>query len=84
MKRGWRVYLLSCRDGSLYCGMTNDLWRRLFAHGAGRVKYTRGRLPVELVFSEPVRDRSHALKREIAIKRLSREGKLGLVERARF
>lgn len=75
----WRVYLLRCADGTLYCGCTNDLERRLERHAAGQVKYTRGRLPVELVFSEPAADRSAALRREAAVKRLTRAEKLLLV-----
>jgi putative endonuclease len=70
------VYLLECRDRTLYCGITNDLARRLKAHSRGEVKYTRGRLPVEVVYSESARDRSAALKREAAWKRLSRAQKL--------
>jgi len=75
----WLVYLLRCADGSLYCGCTNDLERRLGAHGRGRVKYTRGRLPVEVAYSERARGRSAALKREAAIKRLTRAEKLALL-----
>lgn len=77
---GWAVYLLRCRDGSLYCGATNDLARRVAAHGAGRgARYTRSRLPVELVWAEPARDRGAALRREAAVKRLDRSAKLALV-----
>jgi putative endonuclease len=79
----WFVYLLRCADGSLYCGVTNDLRRRLGAHERGRVKYTRGRLPVELAHAEPARDRSAALRREAALKRLRRADKLALIARAR-
>jgi predicted GIY-YIG superfamily endonuclease len=69
----WLVYLLRCSDGSLYTGITNDLPKRLEAHAAGRAsKYTRSRLPVKLAYSEPQRSKSVALKREAAIKRLSR------------
>lgn len=75
---GWLVYLLACADGTLYCGITNDLERRLSRHQAGAVKYTRGRLPVRVVYHEPARDRSSALKREAAVKRLSRSAKLRL------
>jgi predicted GIY-YIG superfamily endonuclease len=76
----WIVYLLSCRDGSLYTGITNDLPKRLKAHTAGRAsKYTRSRLPVQLVYSEPQRSKSAALKREVAIKRLRRPEKERLV-----
>ena len=72
----WSVYLLRCADGTLYCGATNDMTRRLAAHARGRVKYTRGRLPVELAHLEPAADRSDALRREAAWKRLSRAEKL--------
>ena len=73
---GWLVYLLRCADGSLYTGITNDLPKRLAAHAAGRAsKYTRSRLPVRLAAAEPQRSKSAALKREAAIKRLSRDQK---------
>ena len=74
------VYLLRCADDSLYCGWTTDLARRVRAHERGVAsRYTRARLPVELAASWPVRDRSEALRREAAIKRLPREAKLALV-----
>ena len=58
------VYILRCGDGSLYTGCTNDLPRRLRAHQSGRgAKYTRSRLPVELIYQEPAADRSAALRR---------------------
>jgi putative endonuclease len=77
---GWRVYILRCGDGSLYTGATNDLAQRLAAHATGRgARYTRSRLPVELAWSAPVRGRSGALRREAALKRLSRAEKLALV-----
>ena len=80
----WYVYLLRCGDGSLYTGVTNDLSRPLAAHQAGRgAKYTRSRLPVELVYQEMLPDRSAALRREAAIKRLPRTGKLALLEAVR-
>ena len=73
------VYLLRCRDGSLYCGWTDDLERRLTAHNAGKgARYTRSRKPVRLVWSEELADRSAALRREIAIKRLTRAQKMVL------
>jgi len=76
----WTVYLLRCRDGSLYTGITNDLARRLAAHRAGKASaYTRSRRPLRLVYREPARDRSAALRREAAIKRLTREAKLELI-----
>ena len=81
--RGWRVYILRCGDGTLYTGATNDLARRLSAHAAGRgARYTRSRLPVTLAWSAPARGRSGALRREAAIKRLSRAEKLGLAASA--
>jgi putative endonuclease len=83
-RRGWCVYLLRCRDGSLYAGATNDLAARLARHAAGRgARYTRSRLPVELVWTARVRGRGEALRREAALKRLRRAEKLALVERGR-
>lgn len=77
----WTVYILRCGDGSLYTGCTNDLPRRLEAHRSGKgAKYTRSRPPVELVYREEALDRSAALRREAAIKRLDRREKLALVE----
>ena len=74
------VYLLRCADGSLYCGWALDLEARLAKHGAGQAsRYTRSRLPVQLVWSRPVADRSAALREEARIKRLSRREKLALI-----
>ena len=76
----WYVYLLSCGDGSLYAGSTNDMSRRLAAHQQGKgAKYTRSRLPVELVYQEEAPDHSAALRREAAIKRMTRQQKLKLL-----
>lgn len=76
----WFVYMLRCGDGSLYTGCTNDLPRRLEAHQSGRgAKYTRSRLPVALVYREAAADRSAALRREAAVKRLTRRQKLALI-----
>ena len=76
----WYVYLLRCGDGSLYTGATDNVPRRLAAHQAGKgAKYTRSRLPVELVYQETCPDRSAALRREAAIKRLPRNRKLALI-----
>ena len=76
------VYLLRCGDGSLYTGYTDDVERRLAVHQSGKgAKYTRSRLPVELVYSEELPDKSAALRREAAIKKLTREKKLALIER---
>ena len=75
----WVCYLLRCADGTLYCGITNDLERRLAMHNAGEgAKYTRGRTPVRLAYAEPCPDKSTALRRERAIKRLPRAEKLGM------
>lgn len=77
----WVVYLLRCRDESLYCGITNDLPARLKAHSSGKgAKYTRGRGPVELVYCEECDDKSDALKRELQIKALPRQKKLELIK----
>jgi len=80
----WVVYMLRCRDGSLYTGITNDLSERLAAHRAGRgARYTRARLPVRLVYREARATQGSALRREAAIKRLPRAAKLALVVTAR-
>lgn len=79
----WLVYILRCRDGSLYTGITNDLPKRLKAHAAGKAsRYTRSRLPVRLAYQEPQPTKSRALKREAAIKMLPRRAKLELVASA--
>jgi predicted GIY-YIG superfamily endonuclease len=77
---GWCVYLLRCGDGSLYAGITNDLEKRLAAHRSGRgARYTKGRGPLRVVFREEVADKSAALRREHALKRMPRRQKLALV-----
>jgi uncharacterized protein (TIGR02453 family) len=78
----WFVYLARCADGSLYTGVTTDPARRERAHNEGRgAAYTRSRRPVRLVHLEPARDRGAALRRELVIKRLSREEKEALMGR---
>ena len=78
---GWHVYMLKCCDGSLYTGYTDDVERRISVHQRGKgAKYTRSRLPVELVYREKLPDKSAALRREAAIKRLTRQQKLLLVQ----
>jgi putative endonuclease len=75
------VYLLRCADGSLYCGWTTDMQRRLDAHRSGTAsRYTRSRRPVELAAVIPVADRSAALREEARIKRLPRRAKIQLIE----
>ena len=74
------TYILRCGDGTIYTGWTNDLERRLAAHNAGKgSKYTRSRLPVELVYHESFDTKEEAMRREWAIKQLSREEKLALI-----
>lgn len=76
----WFVYILKCNDGTLYTGITNDLGKRVSSHNKGTgAKYTKTRLPVELVYHEESPDRSSASKREYQIKKLSKKDKLNLV-----
>ena len=80
MDKQWTVYILRCGDDTLYTGITNDLPARLEAHRTGKgAKYTRGRGPLELLYSENCADKSEALKRECAIKALRREDKINLI-----
>ncbi len=77
----WHVYIVRCSDGSLYTGITNDLVRRIEKHNAGKgAKYTRSRLPVTLVWSERKSAESATRRREAAIKKLTRTGKLSLID----
>ncbi len=82
MASSWYVYILGCADGSLYTGVTTDPERRLQEHNAGALgaRYTRPRRPVELLYQESAPDRSAALKREYAIKQLSKARKLSLID----
>lgn len=76
----WTVYLARCGDGTLYTGVTTDPDRRLAQHNAGRGgAYTRSRVPLTLVYREDAGDRARALRRERAIKRLTRGEKERLV-----
>lgn len=76
----WYVYMLRCSDETLYTGITNDLSARIRAHNAGTgAKYTRGRGPVELVYSEELPTHGEALRREYTIKQLKKEQKLALI-----
>jgi putative endonuclease len=75
-RKKWFLYVLKCGDGTLYTGITNDMQRRLRQHNDGSAsRYTRSRLPVKLVYREPCRSRSLALRKEWAIKRLPRKEK---------
>jgi putative endonuclease len=77
----WSVYILRCGDGTLYTGIAVDLDKRLEAHRRGvAAKYTRSRLPVALAYEERQPDRSSAQKREAALRRLGRTGKLALLD----
>ena len=76
----WYVYMLRCGDGTLYTGITDDVDRRLAAHRSGKgAKYTRGRGPLELVYTEEQPSKSAALRREVEIKKLRREQKEALI-----
>ena len=82
MSESWKVYILRCGDGSLYTGIAMDVQRRFEMHSAGKgAKYTRGRGPLELVYTEECGTHSDALRRELAIKALPREEKLKLIEK---
>ena len=75
------VYILRCKDDSLYTGWTNDLEKRLAAPNSGKgAKYTRGRGPVKLVYSEQLTTKEDALQRECEIKKMTRSVKLALIE----
>lgn len=77
---GYWVYILRCGDGTLYTGIAADVERRLRAHQSGTgAKYTRGRGPLCVVYREELPDKSAALRREAAIKRLKRTEKLALI-----
>ena len=77
------TYILRCADGTLYCGWTNDLEKRLAAHNVGTgAKYTRSRRPVELIYYEEFATKREAMSREARIKRMSRQEKLSLIHTA--
>ena len=74
------VYLVECSDGTLYCGYSTDVWKRVKTHNAGRgAKYTRARRPVKLIYFETYPTKREALQRDAAIKKLSRNDKITLV-----
>ena len=76
MESVWYLYILRCGDGTLYTGITTDVEKRLEAHRSGKgAKYTRGRSPLELIYREKCGSHSDALKRELTVKKLSREQK---------
>ncbi len=76
----WSVYILRCSDNTLYTGITNNLGKRIKSHSSGQgSKYTRSRLPVELVYQEQAENRSEATRRELEIKGLSRGDKMKII-----
>lgn len=80
MEKIWHLYILECGDGTLYTGITDDVQRRLAQHSSGRgAKYTRGRGPLRLVYSEECGTRAEASRREYAVHRMTREQKLNLI-----
>ena len=78
----WFVYLVRCQDTTFYCGIAKDLDRRLAEHNSADkgAKYTRGRRPVELVFTEQTSSRAKAAQREGQIKRMTRAQKMALIQ----
>jgi len=77
----WSVYIIKCRDQTLYTGITNNLPKRLEMHESGQAaKYTRGRGPFKLVYQEFLENRSLSTKRESEIKKLTKEDKNSLIE----
>jgi len=81
----WWVYLVRCADGSLYTGIAKDVRSRVAGHNRGTgAKYTRGRVPVQLVYRERVGSRSDALRREYAIKRLPKAEKRRMIAASRL
>ena len=79
----WSLYIIKCRDESLYTGITTDIPRRLKEHNSKKgAFYTKNKIPVELVYQEVIPNQSEARKREAAIKRLTRPQKLTLTKTA--
>ena len=81
-QKKWLIYILECRDGSLYCGITNNIEKRLKQHEGeikGGAKYTRSHWPCKLVYKEKSASRSEALQREIEIKKMSKIEKQSLI-----
>jgi len=78
----WFLYILRCSDNTFYTGITNDLQRRLDKHNDGRAsRYTRGRLPVQLIYHERCRNKSSALKKEYTLKSLTRREKIHYIKK---
>ena len=82
MEQSWKLYILRCGDGTLYTGITVDVEHRFAMHQSSKgAKYTRGRGPLELLYVESCGTHSEALQREVAVKRLTRQEKLQLIEK---
>lgn len=78
--KNWYLYILECGDGTLYTGITDDVQRRLEQHRSGKgAKYTRGRGPLKLVYTEECGTRTDASKREYAVHRMPRKEKLKII-----
>jgi len=85
-QNNWLIYILECKDDSLYCGITNNLEKRLKQHKGevkGGAKYTRSHWPCKLVYKEKSANRSKALQRESVIKKMSKDEKQALINSAR-
>lgn len=81
MAKEWFIYILRCRDSTLYTGCTNDLEKREVLHNTGKgARYTRTRRPVHMVYTEEVSSKGDALRREFEIKQMTREQKKRLIE----
>ncbi len=81
MSKNWSVYMVKCKDNTFYTGVSNNIKHRIEQHNLGKgAKYTRARRPIELVYSEQCQDHSIALKRECAIKKLTRSQKKELAK----
>ena len=82
MTRNNYTYIVECSDGTLYCGWTNDLEKRIAAHNSGKgAKYTKSRLPVKLVYYETFATPNEAMSREYSIKKMTRSEKLKLIRK---
>ena len=82
MSKLYYIYMLRCKDGSIYTGYTDNIYKRIEKHRSGKgAKYTRGRGPFELVHYESFLTKEEAMQREAAIKKLTKEDKLKLIER---
>ena len=80
----WFLYILKCNDNTLYTGITSDLPRRLKQHNNGKAaRYTRSRLPIEVIFQEPCLSKSHALKKEYAVKSMTQKNKYDYIKKNR-